>query len=379
MKPQLAIIAQSFFNPNNPDSLNIGGVETWLMEFVRLLVSFGYAPVLYQTSAKDFSINFEGAEVIGLGGLNRHRMTHLSHLDIDKRRIKNIVYANSFVGEKEYRKGQIFIQHGIHWDYTTSPTNFRSRIKWEFIRRRLSRHDLKMCRDARLTICVDSNFVNYARTMLRHRFVPEKMQYIPNFAEPREKALWAGKWNNPETINIIFARRFEQRRGVLIFAQAIEQILESASNIHVCFAGWGTFSDFIKKKFENSKQVTIQAIPHEQMAEHLDKTHIAVIPSTYSEGTSLSCLEAMASGCAVVASDVGGLGNIVLPDFNGLLIRPIADEITHSIKKLIDDLPFAEKIARQGHETISQAFSISQWQQRVGQALTRAGIPILSK
>ncbi len=377
MNSQIAIIAQSFFNPKEPGNFNIGGVETWLMEFISLLISMGYTPIVYQTSIKDFKERYEGAEVNGLGGLDRHKMTKLSHKDIDSRGIRWIVYASSFVGEKSFRHNQIFIQHGIHWDYTTSPTNILQRIKWEIIRRRLSRHDLKMARESRLTICVDSNFLNYARIMLRHRFDPQKMQYIPNFAIPQKKPDWQGKWINPEEINIIFARRFEFRRGVTIFGEAIEQILKSNPKVKVTFAGWGSYEKYLFEKFGKNNRVIIQPVPHEQMYEYLNRAHIAVIPTTYSEGTSLSCLEAMASGCAVIATNIGGLCNLVTPDFNGLLIRPTIKDITDAIAGLSNNLSLAESLADRGYETVCHSFSLVKWRSRVKQALAEAGIPDL--
>jgi glycosyltransferase involved in cell wall biosynthesis len=47
-------------------------------------------------------------------------------------------------------------------------------------------------------------------------------------------------------------------------------------------------------------------MPREQVALGLKKAHIYVLPSTYEETWSLTTNEAMASGCAVIASDVAG-------------------------------------------------------------------------
>ena len=46
--------------------------------------------------------------------------------------------------------------------------------------------------------------------------------------------------------------------------------------------------------------------PPHAMPEILSHMDIALIPTKGTEGTSLSCLEAMAAGCAVIASPVGG-------------------------------------------------------------------------
>ena len=46
---------------------------------------------------------------------------------------------------------------------------------------------------------------------------------------------------------------------------------------------------------------------YEKMPAIYQGADICVIPSIGSEATSLACLEALASGCAVVATNVGGL------------------------------------------------------------------------
>ncbi|WP_420491566.1 glycosyltransferase [Neobacillus drentensis] len=46
-----------------------------------------------------------------------------------------------------------------------------------------------------------------------------------------------------------------------------------------------------------------------------------------SEGTSLSLLEAMAAKCAEIATNVGGMTNIILDNYNGLIINPDESEL----------------------------------------------------
>ena len=140
------------------------------------------------------------------------------------------------------------------------------------------------------------------------------------------------------------------------------------------FAGSGTFERYIVEKFANSRRVTIEAVPHDKMYELLNRSHIAVIPSTYSEGTSLSCLEAMAAGCAIVATDIGGLCNIVIPDFNGILVRPNVSDIVIAVSGLANDLQRAETIANRGYDMICHSFSLSTWRNRIKQALNEAGV-----
>ncbi len=379
MKTGFAIITNKYLNPENHTQNNIGGVETWIGEFSRLLIDMGYTPLIFQSSVRPFEINNNGSTVVGTGEMDAHRMSKASHREIKKRQIKRIVYATSFVGEKYFVPGQIFIQHGIHWDYTNRRSNILQHLKWERIRKKLSRHDLKMFRKSILTIAVDTNFINYARITMGHHFDENKISYIPNFAIAQEKDKWQDKWDQPRKINIIFARRFVSRRGVHPFANAIEHLLNSHPKINVLIAGAGPAENLLRNKFRNTGQVVISGIPHEEMSKHLNRAHIAVIPSTYSEGTSLSCLEAMASGCVVIASNIGGLGNIVLPDFNGLLIKPTSMEIKQASTHLLNDVEKAKELALKGYETVSKAFSLVNWRKRLYRALINAGVRNLSK
>jgi len=374
MKQDIAILTNNFLDPDDPSKTNIGGVETWLSEFSRLLIDMGYSPIIYQSSVSYFLLEQNGVKIIGTGQMDRYKFSKWSHKDIKKKQIKWIVYATSFVGEKYFIPNQIFIQHGIHWDYPNMRPNFFERIKWESIRKKLSQHDLKMCKNAKLTISVDTNFINYARIKLGKYLDQNRIRYVPNFAIAHDKIEWQKKWDSTENIDIIFARRFVGRRGVHHFATAIEGLIRDFSNINVLIAGKGPAENFLRNKFKSDKQVEIQEIPHEKIASKLNKSHIAVIPSIYSEGTSLSCLEAMASGCAVIATNVGGLGNIILPDFNGLLIKPTIKDIREAIIHLIHNLTYAEELANNGFETVTHAFSLTNWKKRIYESLIKSGI-----
>jgi glycosyltransferase involved in cell wall biosynthesis len=369
----IAIITHSFLDQSSGSSLATGGVETWVLEMVKLLSELEIDTTVYQTSEHGFATVFEGASVIGHGISDRNKMLRLSHDDIDKKGIERIIYATSVADEKHMRSGQIFVQHGIHWDYTTSGSSIYSRLRWEYLRRKLSRNDIRMSLKSKLTIAVDTNFINYARIVMRHRFNPLKLVYIPNFAWPRNIEKWGPKWINDGEIRIVFARRFEYRRGVTLFGEVTEKLLQALPAAKISFAGCGTYEKFLREKFKDSANVSVTEVTHDKIYDLLCNSHIAVIPTIYSEGTSLTCLEAMASGCAVVVTDVGGLCNIVIPDYNGLLVRPVASEFTDSIIYLANNWKEAARLAGRGHELVSESFSAEMWRIRIKKALEESG------
>jgi len=91
---------------------------------------------------------------------------------------------------------------------------------------------------------------------------------------------------------------------------------------------------------------------------------IAVIPSLGSEGTSLSAAEAMGAGCAVVATPVGGITNMILDGFNGLLIQPKALDFAAAILRLADDKALRREIAGHAYCTASRCFDVRVWNER---------------
>ena len=97
---------------------------------------------------------------------------------------------------------------------------------------------------------------------------------------------------------------------------------------------------------------------------HADK-HIAVIPTVGSEGTSLSLLEAMSAQCAVICTDVGGMTNVVIDRYNGLMINAGDSQMLYkAIKELINDEKLLRCLAERGYETFKNGFSYTMWSNR---------------
>ncbi len=85
---------------------------------------------------------------------------------------------------------------------------------------------------------------------------------------------------------------------------------------------------------------------------------IAVLPS-YREAQGLSVLEAMALSRPVVASEVGGIPEMIEDGVSGLLVRPNdPEELADAIVRLLSDHPYADMIARRGHDVVHDRFCI---------------------
>jgi glycosyltransferase involved in cell wall biosynthesis len=85
---------------------------------------------------------------------------------------------------------------------------------------------------------------------------------------------------------------------------------------------------------------------------------VAVLPS-YREAQGLSILEALALSRPVVASNVGGIPEMITDGVNGLLVPPHdADALAAAIVRLLLDHPYADTLGRAGHDMVHDRFCI---------------------
>jgi glycosyltransferase involved in cell wall biosynthesis len=85
---------------------------------------------------------------------------------------------------------------------------------------------------------------------------------------------------------------------------------------------------------------------------------VAVLPS-YREAQGLTILEALALSRPVVASNVGGIPEVIENGVTGLLVPPHdAPALAAAIVRLLTDHPYADTIAKAGHDMVHDRFCI---------------------
>ncbi|MBI1870453.1 MAG: glycosyltransferase family 4 protein [Chlamydiae bacterium] len=99
--------------------------------------------------------------------------------------------------------------------------------------------------------------------------------------------------------------------------------------------------------------------------EVLSLLDVFVLPSLQ-EGLSLSILEAQAAGVPVVASNVGGISEVVVDGKTGILVPPQDSQaLERTLNKMLEDPALARHMGSQGREHVSQKFNLDRMTDKV--------------
>ena len=90
-----------------------------------------------------------------------------------------------------------------------------------------------------------------------------------------------------------------------------------------------------------------------------------MIPTLSTEGTSLTCIEAMASGSTVIATCVGGLSNLIIDKHNGFLCKPTTDCLDKKIREILkSDITEINRVRKNSFNTFQSSFSFEVWKEK---------------
>jgi glycosyltransferase involved in cell wall biosynthesis len=202
-------------------------------------------------------------------------------------------------------------------------------------------------------VCVDYNFLNWYRA-IKSTEPKGKIWVIPNFTSSIASLEQMINREQP----------FESYRGVYIIAEVAKEILRRYDQARFTFAGEGPEEGWLRNQFADESRVEfIKYLPSKALDIHLVHD-IAVIPSIASEGTPFSVAEAMGAGCAVVATAIGGIANMIINGYNGVLVMPEAQALLTGITSVLDNPALRMELGRRAHETAKRAFSLDTWKEK---------------
>jgi len=178
-----------------------------------------------------------------------------------------------------------------------------------------------------ILICVSDKLRIIANQICRKNIASKTIFIgIPNYHSLREiSKKQIGQISNKKIINFIFVGSLYPIKGIEFLLESISILSKKRTNFILDIVGGGERLLEYKAYVESNHLepfVNFHGFKsHSEVLNMISKSDIAIQPSL-SEGLSIFIQEAVFFGKAIIATNVGGTNEIVINDFNGLLLDP---------------------------------------------------------
>jgi len=138
---------------------------------------------------------------------------------------------------------------------------------------------------------------------------------------------------------ILYAGRIYWHKGIDYLIEAFVEV-EKKHAVTMKLAGLGDIEYYEKKvkKLGIRNIKFLRRVDNLELPELMRKAKIFILPTITSEGHPKALIEAMASGCACIATDVPGNRELIQNGKNGLLVKPRdIHSLTEAISKVLDN------------------------------------------
>ena len=155
--------------------------------------------------------------------------------------------------------------------------------------------------------------------------------------------------------HLLFIGRLTLLKGFDKFIKIVNMLKEQVPNLKCLIIGNGNLSYLIDKN--DKALIHIEQIPNDIIDHYYSKCKILLITSL-TEGFPTTILEAMKNNVAVVASNVGGIPEIITNGINGFTfdLNNLSDA-NEKIRNLITDHDRWIEIIQKGYETVKKEFN----------------------
>ncbi len=152
---------------------------------------------------------------------------------------------------------------------------------------------------------------------------PERTMILPF---PVRWSLQAEITDLPESATVLFVGRLEKEKGVHVLLKAMVLVKKAISDARLVIAGDGAYRPVLEPMASSLGLRDVVSFLGWLQVQDLMKAYrearVVVLPSIWEEGLGMVLVEAGLMGRPVVASDIGGIRDVVRHRENGLLVPP---------------------------------------------------------
>jgi glycosyltransferase involved in cell wall biosynthesis len=353
-----------------------GGVGTQLAFLCPLLDELGYTTTIYQCFNKPLETKFGRANIIGIpdypGPRRPTKDVVRRFRALAEQRARSTerieIFGADFFSVRNNNPLAISIMQGLSWDVPvdilTGKKIFKTKIGQNVLRLRKQIQGIENFETCCNRVVVDLSFLNWYRSFRGPNY-EGRVWYNPN---PSMKTRWDSSREKRAKegcpVKIIFARRLVPEKGTRLAVDVFKELLDVYPNIEITIAGDGPDKELFNENFSNDPRVTVTSYDVEKATAFHKKFDIAFVPSVCGEATSFSILEAMAAGCAVVATNMFGIITEIIPMHNGVLSFPDKASLVEGVKYLVENPERRLEMQKSAWQTSQESFSLTVWRNR---------------
>jgi glycosyltransferase involved in cell wall biosynthesis len=176
---------------------------------------------------------------------------------------------------------------------------------------------------------------------------------------------------------VVYAGRVTSQKGVSALLRSAIQVLQKRNDLRYAIVGKlepGGYSDVLTNMLAHHPKLKerimfLDQVPRERLAALFGVATVVVVPSIY-EPFGYAALEAMAAGKAVIASNTGGLAEIIEDGKSGLLVPLIrrnggvgsydvdVSELASAQLRILDDTKLAQRLGECARERALSLFNV---------------------
>jgi glycosyltransferase involved in cell wall biosynthesis len=397
---KIQIISESFigYNKGKISGEIFGGQELLLLETCKLLLERGDEVEVLQFGDKNEIINYQGIKIRKVwspklkfleraGFIKRWTWAGIfftPHIDKTADWIHLHNHHFSFP-IRFFVRSQILtgMNHGVEWDLPwtyagLSLKNIRDRMSF-FLLKLVTRFSVKRLDKV---ITNDRFFIHYITSRRPDR--ANKFTYIPNYIDERVFDLDINPVKKIPSICEQISNFSKGKKIILLPKMSMKErgtdlmidVMKKIDDAILIITGVSQQQDYYKSLVEDAGlSDKILFTGHISYSDELpfifNQSDMVVIPSPCREATAISLLEGMSMGKPVLASEIGGLPEIVWNGYNGFLVYPSVDGFFHAIRKVLDDNELSKKISIIAKNDVYMRFSRKQWRLSMSEFFTK--------
>ena len=267
------------------------------------------------------------------------------------------------------RPALIGLSHGVTWD--DRPRALRGAVKRGLARLAFRRADAFVAND---TFFLREMGLQVGPGELLFQEVAPGRWFIPNCVDAERFRRTEGLPDLKRLRPIIVPRNLYLNRGIHLAIAAFAEFAPEAPEASLVIVGGAGQRDYVRRLRLQVADSPVRervifwgAVPHAEMPHVYSSAELTLIPSLCGEGTSLSALESMATGTAVISTDAGGL-----PDLPTRHCRPDAASLARAMREV---WPRRAEVAAEQQAEVQATYTMSRWEAAWTRAVEGAARP----